>query len=122
MENAFVTNPAREGSAVLAISTTTRKILTNRAYRFILSLGVGAAIGASLLATFSTFSPSWLGSIVLSGMTYSGFAFILFGFFYKKNGVQNFTGDFLLGLGVGLIVVWFIGAGNGTITSIDLNY
>jgi hypothetical protein len=55
-------------------------------------------------------------------MTYSGFALTLFGFFYKKNGARNFTGDFLLGLGIGLIITWFFGAGNGTITSIDLNY
>jgi hypothetical protein len=87
-----------------------------------MSLSIGVVIGAILVSIFSAFDPTWVGDAILSGMTYGGFAFIIFGFLYKKNGAKNFIADFFLGVGIGLILVWFIGAGNGTITSIDLNY
>ena len=83
---------------------------------------LGAFIGSLLIIVFSAFNPQWIGDTVLSSMTYFGFGVTLFGWFYKRNGEKNFTADFLLGLGIGLLVVWFVGAGNGTLTYTDIAY
>ena len=44
-------------------------------------------------------------------MTYIGIALILFGYFYKKDCKKPFLADFALGLGVGMLLVWFMAAG-----------
>ncbi|MGI0091221.1 MAG: hypothetical protein ACREBS_05890 [Nitrososphaerales archaeon] len=98
-------------------------IVRNRPYRFILGLLLGFVFGAILVLVFSSsIAPSWIGDIILSSMTYGSFALVLFGYFYKKDGRKTFAADFLFGLGVGLILVWFVGAGNGTLTMSDINY
>jgi len=96
---------------------------SSRPYRFVFGLVLGFIAGAILVLVFSGItSPAWIGSDVLSSMTFSGFALILFGYFYKRKGVKTFAADFLLAFGIGLILVWFVGAGNGTLTLTDISY
>ena len=98
-------------------------LFNSRPYRFVLGLVLGFIAGAILVLVFSGItSPAWIGSYVLSSMTFSGFALILFGYFYKRKGVKTFAADFLLAFGIGLILVWFVGAGNGTLTLTDISY
>ena len=98
-------------------------LFSSRPYRFVFGLVLGFIVGAILVLVFSGISsPAWIGSVVLSSMTFSGFALILFGYFYKRKGVKTFSSDFLLGFGIGLILVWFVGAGNGTLTLTDISY
>lgn len=108
-----------DGVTVFLQSTRT-KLTMRRPYRFILGLITGVTIGAILILIFSGINVSQsdqlsLASVVLSGMTYSGFALVLFGYLYKRGGAKNFMADFLLGVGIGIILVWFVGAGNGSI-------
>jgi hypothetical protein len=95
----------------------------NRPIRFILGIVLGSVIGGVLLALFSgSLAPFWIQNIVLSGMTWSAFALILFGYFYKKNGEKTFSIDFLFGIGIGMTLAWFVGAGNGTLTLSDITF
>jgi hypothetical protein len=92
------------------------KFLTYRKYRFISGFVTGLVIATILVAIFSGSAASTaqfvgVGGVILSGMTYIGFALIIFGYFYKKDGKKPFLADFALGLGVGMILVWFIAAG-----------
>lgn len=97
-------------------------IVTNRFYRFGLGVALGILIGGGLLLTYTGNLPSsGVPSIILSIMTYAGFAFIAFGYFYKKGGKKTFLGDFVLGVGIGLIVVWFINAGIGNPGAVPLS-
>ncbi len=105
------------------LEKTTSKFVTVRPYRFMLGLVLGFALGSALVVIFSgSFQPSWLASGILSSMTYGGFALILFGYFYKRNGDKTFIKDFLLGTGIGLILVWFVAAGNGTLSLVNISY
>ncbi len=98
-------------------------IVQSRPRRFIFGLAVGFAIGGTLLALFSgTLAATWVENLILSCMTYAGFALILFGYFYKKNGQKTFATDFLLGIGIGLALAWFVGAGNGSLTLSDITF
>jgi hypothetical protein len=103
--------------------TATHALVESRVYRFIFGLMLGVSAGTGCLLIFSgSFEPSWIGSAVLSAMTYTGIALILFGYFYKRGETRNFVADFFLALGIGIILVWFVGAGNGTLTLTDINY
>jgi hypothetical protein len=105
------------------IKTASVALVQRRAYRFVLGIVLGVASGATLVLVFSSASiPGWLGDGVLSAMTYAGFALILFGYFYRRGKTRNFASDFTLAIGIGIILVWFIGAGNGTITFTDLPF
>lgn len=86
-------------------------------------------LGAGLLAGFISASVLVLSlsrsimaaqaaNTVLSAMTYSGFALVIFGYFYKRKGQKNFTADFLLGLGLGLILIYYVEAGMDIIPTI----
>ncbi len=103
--------------------TTTPAFFQRRVYRFIFGIVLGVSVGSAALIIFSgNLEPSWVGNVVLSTMTYLGFALILFGYFYKRGETKNFTADFFLALGIGIILVWFVGAGNGTLTLTDITY
>jgi hypothetical protein len=98
--------------------STVTKLINERVYRFILGLIVGVSLGSVVIFVFSgSIMSSLVESIFLSFVTYGGFALILGGYFYKKNGQKTFASDFALGMGIGMIMVWFVGAGNGTITT-----
>lgn len=95
------------------------KIANDRKYRFAVGLVSGAIIGAILVALSSgSIVPQWVGGVIQSGVTYGGFALILFGYFYKKGGVRTFLADFALGLGVGMILVWFVVTGAEDATAV----
>ena len=103
--------------------TAVQTLVERRVYRFIFGLVIGALLGTTFLLVFSgNFQPPWIGSAALSAMTYLGFALVLFGYFYKRGKTKNFAADFLLALGIGILLVWFVGAGNGTLTLTDLTY
>jgi peptidoglycan/LPS O-acetylase OafA/YrhL len=107
--------PSWKGTALQRPITA---LMEKRPYRFILGLIIGSTIGGILVLSFSgNLLAAWIESIILSFVTYGGIALIIFGYLYKKNGQKTFVSDFALGVGIGLIVVWFVGAGNGTITS-----
>jgi peptidoglycan/LPS O-acetylase OafA/YrhL len=99
------------------------KIVMSRRYRFVIGLLCGVSIGSVVLALFSgSLVSEWVGTLVLSVMTYGGFALILFGYFYKRNGSKDFVSDFTLSMGIGLILVWFVAAGNGSISNNGILY
>lgn len=107
---------------VMALQRQTPKIVSNRIYRFALGVVVGGVIGAALLLTFSGNLPaSGITSVILSVMTYGALFLIAFGYFYKKGGKKTFVGDFALGVGVGLIVIWFVNAGIANPSAIPLD-
>ena len=102
------------------------KLVTNRFYRFILGVVLGCLVGGATLLTYARdISPAGIAtglpSIIVSIMTYGGFDLIAFGYLYKKNGKKTFVGDLALGLGIGLIVVWFINAGFDNTAAIPLS-
>jgi hypothetical protein len=95
-------------------ATSKSKIITGRKYRFTAGLVSGFVIGAILIPIFSgPTAPNFVGvgGVILSAMTYIGLALIAFGYFYKKDRAKTFVGDFAMGLGVGLLLAWFIAAG-----------
>ena len=104
------------------------RLVTNRFYRFSLGVVLGLLVGGGTLLSFlATLSPSTglptggFPSIILSIMTYGGFALIVFGYLYKKDGKKPFISDFALGCGIGLIVIYFINAGIGNTSAIPLS-
>lgn len=102
------------------------KLVTSRFYRFILGVILGCIVGGAVLLTFARYISAagtayGLPSIILSVMTYGGFVLIVFGYFYKKDGKKTFIGDFALGCGIGLIVMWFANAGIDNTAAIPLS-
>lgn len=98
------------------------KIVNDRKYRFAVGLISGAIIGGLLVAISSgSIVPSWAGGVIQSGVTYGGFALILFGYFYKKGGAKTFSADFALGFGIGMILVWFVVTGAEDATAVGSN-
>jgi hypothetical protein len=103
-------------------SPVTSKIVNDRKYRFAVGLVSGGVLGAILVAISSiSIVPPWAGGVIQSGVTYGGFALILFGYFYKKDGARTFWADFSLGLGVGMILVWFVVTGAEDATAVGSN-
>lgn len=111
-----------ESTLKVMIKTASVALVERRVYRFIIGLALGVSFGVICLLVFSSYNPSWIGSAVLSVMTYLGLALILFGYFYKRGETKRFAADFTLALGIGIILVWFVGAGNGTLTLTDITY
>lgn len=104
------------------------KFITNRFYRFSLGVALGLLVGgATLLSFLHDLSPTTglptggFPDIILSFMTYGGFALIAFGYLYKRDTKKPFISDFALGCGIGLIVIYFINAGIGNTAAIPLS-
>ena len=94
---------------------TFSKLVSKQPYRIILGIASGFVFEAILVTVLSgNFSPSWLGNTIVLIVSYGGFGLIIFGYLYKKNGEKPFSSDFILGMGIGIILVWFIGAGSGS--------
>ena len=90
---------------------TFSKLVSKQPYGLILGIVFGFGIESILEAVSSgSLSFSWLSGAILTIVTYGAFALILFGFFYRKDGHKTLSADFLLGIGIGIILVWFIGA------------
>ena len=113
--------------AISTVETQTTRLVTNRFYRFSLGVLLGIMVGGGTLLTFasdippSTGVPTGIPGVILSIMTYVGLVLIGFGYLYQKNGEKTFIGDFALGCGIGLIVIWFINAGIGNTAAIPLS-
>jgi hypothetical protein len=91
--------------------------------RFVVGLIMGSIVGGILIGSLSgTLAPSWLENVILSSMTWTAFAFIIFGYFYRKKGQKTISTDILLGIGIGITLAWFVGAGNGSITLSDITF
>jgi hypothetical protein len=92
------------------LKPTLPKFAPKQIYVLILGVAFGFTLEAILvIASSGSSSPFWLGAIV-SFITYGAFALVLFGFFYRKGGERTLAADLLLGIGIGIILVWFIGA------------
>jgi Na+/pantothenate symporter len=83
----------------------------------------GCAIGGTLIAILSgPLIAVWIENLILSSLTWAAFAFILYGYFYKKDGQKTAMTDILLGVGIGITLAWFVGAGNGTLSLSDITF
>ena len=86
--------------------------MQKRAVRLAVGVVVGFVVATILvLVSSGNLVPSWVANTILSVMTYSGFAFVILGYFYKRNGKKPFAADFMLGFGVGLILIYYVEAG-----------
>ena len=93
--------------------------MQKRALRVAAGIIVGLALAAIFAVAFSGNAfPSWVGNAVMSATTYMGIAFAIFGYFYKKNGQKTFASDFLLGFGIGLILIYWIEDGQDIVTTV----
>jgi peptidoglycan/LPS O-acetylase OafA/YrhL len=91
--------------------------LNRGAFRFALGLIFGVIFSTALVAVSSGSSPysTW----ILAGMTYLSFILLAVGYLVRSRNTQlPINGDFLLGLGVGLVLVWFVMAGQDLIGNV----
>jgi len=93
------------------LKPTLPKFAPKQLYVLILGIVFGFTLEA-ILVVVSSGSPSsfWWSGAIVSFITYGAFALILFGLFYRKGGERTLIADLLLGIGIGIILVWFIGA------------
>jgi hypothetical protein len=82
---------------------------------FLFGTGAGIAIAAVIYFVFNFVLLYTVSEIVLSGLTFLGIGLAAGGYFSHWKGDRSFTTFFVLGLGIGIVLVSFIGAGYGSI-------
>ena len=81
---------------------------------FLLGSAIGLAAASAIYYVF-TFAVSFAYSnLVISGITLPGIGLAVGGYYMHWKGDNSPGSYFILGLGVGIVIVAFIGAGNGT--------
>ncbi len=93
--------------------------MQKHAVRLAVGIFIGFVISSILvLATSGNAVSATAGNAILSVMTYSGFALVIFGYFYRRNRHRILIADFLLGLGIGIILIYYAEAGLDIIPTI----
>jgi hypothetical protein len=90
-------------------------VAVNAKNTFVLGVLLGIAISGAFYFLFSFIVLYAFSDLVLSGVTLLGIGFAGGGYFAHWKGDRSFTTYFVLGLGVGIVLVSFIGAGYGSI-------
>jgi hypothetical protein len=91
----------------------TRGISLNAWNTFILGALVGIGVSGTVYFLF-TYVISEFSDLFISGVTLLGFGFAIGGYVANWKGDRSLTNYFILGLGIGILVVGFLGAGNAT--------
>jgi ABC-type uncharacterized transport system permease subunit len=81
---------------------------------FLLGTVVGMGVSGAVYSLFSFFVAYAFSNQVVSGVTLIGFGTSIGGYLAHWRGDRSLTTYFLLGLGIGIILVGFVGAGAGT--------
>jgi hypothetical protein len=82
---------------------------------FLLGTGIGIGVAAVIFFLFVYILLYPFSNLVLSGVTFLGIGLAAGGYFSHWKGDRSFTTFFILGLGIGITLVSFIGAGYGSI-------
>ena len=88
----------------------------NPKLRFILGAIVGFGLGIALIVISGEFPNPIIADAVASSLTFIGIGLAVLGYVELRRGNESILSDFFFGFGAGLIIVSFLGAGNGTLT------
>jgi hypothetical protein len=80
---------------------------------FLLGATIGLAVAAVVYGVFFFIVNSPYSNPIISGVTLMGIAFALGGYVIRWRGDRSREVYFMLGVGIGIVVVGFIGAGAG---------
>ncbi len=91
----------------------------NRRLRFIVGVVLGFVVAGfvQLIFSFDTLSSLPVGSMLAGSMTILGLILAGSGYVAHERNDNSIVSDLLLGFGIGLILVAFIGAGNGSLSN-----
>ncbi len=91
----------------------------NRSFRFITGvfLGLLVATAVQLVFSYSALSTLPAGSIFVGSMTILGLILAGAGYVAHEKNDTSIVSDLLLGFGIGLVIVAFIQAGNGSLSN-----
>lgn len=91
----------------------------NRRLRFIVGVVLGLVVAGviQLIFSFGPLSSLPVGSLLAGSMTILGLIFAGAGYVAHVRNDNSITSDLLLGFGIGLVLVAFIGAGNGSLSN-----
>jgi hypothetical protein len=94
-------------------SSTKKQPLLNGKDNFLYGLVAGIFVSTLLLVEFAPgLDISFLATTILSATTYLAFILIVVGYVgHAKSDLLPLGGDLLLGLGIGLLVVYFVTVG-----------
>jgi len=89
----------------------------DRTFNVVFGAVSGLALAGIALIIFSgTTIPPLLSDGIFSGLTFAGIGLAVYGYYVNTKSRSTTLTDFLLGFGIGLILVAFLGAGNGTLS------
>ncbi len=89
----------------------------NKQLRFIIGVAIGLVLSSVTVALLSSGQMSLtLANMAFSIMTFLGIALGAIGYVANARGNRSILADFIFGIGVGFVIVAFIGAGNGTLS------
>jgi hypothetical protein len=80
---------------------------------FILGAVLGLGVSGTVYYTF-TYVISEYSDVFISGVTLLGFGLAIGGYLANWRGDRSMANYFIMGLGVGILVVGFLGAGSAT--------
>jgi len=104
-----------KGASVPSMSNSAG-LWVNRQLRFVLGVIVGFVLGIVLIALSNVVSQPLVSDATASSLTFVGIGLGIVGYIHHRRGSQSLFADFFFGFGVGIVVVSFLGAGNGTLS------
>jgi hypothetical protein len=100
---------------VLRLKRESQRIpAVNGTRSFLLGTVLGLGVSGVVYYLFGFVVDSAASYAIISGVTLLGFGLAIGGYLVYWRGDRSFTTYFLTGLGIGILIVAFIGAGNGT--------
>lgn len=90
-----------------------RGVTTNTRTTFLVGATAGVAVAAVFYLVFSLVDISVLSDEIVSGITLLGVGFAIGGYLAQWKGHRSPMTYFVFGLGIGIVLVAFIGAGAG---------